>query len=65
MQTLLDPQIARRSVYLDFEGEGKNSNTGIPLPHMAGIFRPNPVKGGGCSYEAVFFKETWKAPVNG
>jgi hypothetical protein len=57
--------VARNSVYLDFEGEGKSKNTGIPLPHMAGIFRPNQDKGSGGKYEAIFFKESWKPCKNG
>lgn len=62
---IFDSTIARNSIYLDFEGEGKSKKAGIPLPHMAGIFRPNPVSGGGGRYEAVFFRESWKAPMNG
>jgi hypothetical protein len=60
-----DAETARRSIYVDFEGEGKNTRSRYPLPHMVGIFRPAPVKGGGGEYEAVFFREAWKAPVNG
>ena len=60
-----DAEVARRSIYLDFEGEGRNDRSCHPLPHMAGIFRPDPVKGGGGEYEAVFFREAWTAPVNG
>ena len=62
---IFNPQIARRSVYIDFEGEGKNRKSGNPLPHMVGTFRPNPIKGGGGIYKALFFRESWKAPVNG
>jgi len=57
--------IARNSIYLDFEGEGKSRNTGIPLPHMAGVFRPNPGNGSNEKYEAIFFKEFWKPCKNG
>ena len=60
-----DPGTARRSIYVDFEGEGKNAGSRYPLPHMVGIFRPDPVRGGGGKYEAVFFREAWGAPVNG
>ena len=52
-----DAEMARRSIYLDFEGEGKNARARYPLPHMAGIFRPDPDKGGGGKYETVFFRE--------
>lgn len=57
--------IARNSLYLDFEGEGKSKNKGTPLPHMAGVFRPDPVSGGGGSYHAIFFKELWAPAKNG
>ena len=60
-----DPGTARRSIYVDFEGEGPNNRSDHPLPRMVGIFRPDPVKGGGGEYEAVFFREAWKAPANG
>jgi len=58
-------QKARQSLYLDFEGEGRSSLSHCPMPHMLGIFRPHPVRGGSGKYEAVFFNETWTAPVNG
>ena len=60
-----DAKTARRSIYVDFEGVGKNAATDYPLPHMVGIFRPDPVKGGGGEYEAVYFRDSWKAPANG
>jgi hypothetical protein len=65
MSLNFDAETARRSIYVDFEGEGKNARSRCPLPHMVGIFRPDPVRGGGGEYEAVFFREAWKAPVNG
>lgn len=60
-----DIEVARNSIYLDFEGEGKSNNKGIPLPHMAGVFRPKADKGGGGSYEPVFFRDNWIGPRNG
>jgi hypothetical protein len=60
-----DAETARCSIYVDFEGEGKNTRARYPLPHMAGIFRPDPERSGGGKYEAVFFREAWTAPVNG
>lgn len=63
---IFDSVTARNSIYLDFEGEGQGNNAAnAPLPHMAGIFRPNPKSGGGGTYESVFFRESWKAPANG
>lgn len=56
--------IARNSIYLDFEGEGKKKTAGTPLPHMAGLFRPKSIGSGG-TYEAIFFKSTWEAAKNG
>jgi len=60
--TFLTEQELRNSIYLDFEGEGKKSDGTIPIPHMAGIFRPN-IKGNGGKYESIFFNELWK-PVS-
>lgn len=57
--------IARNSIYIDFEGIGKSKNEGKPLPHMVGVLRPNPEKGRGGKYHAVFFRDFWTAPRNG
>jgi len=54
----------RNATYLDFEGEGKKRNGAVPLPHMAGLFRPNK-KGKSGKYTCVFFKQNWKPISNG
>ena len=54
----------RNATYLDFEGEGKKRNGAVPLPHMAGLFRPNK-KGKSGKYTCVFFKQNWKPVSNG
>ena len=53
---MLSPTEFRNAIYLDFEGEGKKASGLIPMPHMAGILRPNQTGGGG-KYSCVFFKE--------
>ena len=56
-------EVARSSIYIDFEGEGKKKTTGSPLPHMAGLFRPN-LSGGGGVYNAIFFRNAWQSAGN-
>lgn len=51
----------RSALYLDFEGEGQKRDKGktLPLPHMAGLYRPKDTGRGG-TYRCVFFKTNWK-----
>ena len=56
--------LIRRSLYIDFEGEGRSSNNTLPLPHMVGEFRPNQNKKSG-KYSPVFFKRQWHPAANG
>ena len=64
VRTKFNSEIARNSIYLDFEGEGKKKTSGSPLPHMAGLFRPNS-NGNGGIYDAIFFKSAWQPAKNG
>ena len=54
----------RSAIYLDFEGRKSIEGEEYPLPHMAGIFRPN-TKGKSGKYYANFFKPEWKPAKNG
>lgn len=62
------PDVAARSYYLDFEGEGKKQdNKTPPLPHLAGVYRP---KNGESKsqYIAQLYRSSWVPPhksVNG
>ncbi len=60
----LNKDNCRQSIYLDFEGTGRTQENDCPLPHMAGLFRPNE-NGKAGSYEAIFFNSQWIAPKNG
>ncbi len=55
---------SRDAVYLDFEGRKSIGPEKLPLPHMAGIFRPNK-KGSNGQYEVFFFRDNWKPAANG
>jgi hypothetical protein len=57
------PEELRNAIYLDFEGEGKKRDGTIPMPHMAGIFRPN-ITGTNGKYESIFFNKSWKPIYN-
>ena len=59
MPTTLTPAEYRNAIYLDFEGEGKKRDGSVPMPHMAGIFKPN-VKGKSGKYKSIFFFKSWK-----
>ena len=62
---VISPEQLRCSVILDFEGEGRKKGDEIsPLPHMAGIFRPNS-RGKSGKYEWIAFKKSWKPATNG
>jgi hypothetical protein len=54
----------RNAIYLDFEGEGRKHDGTVPVPHMAGLFRPNQ-KGKSGKYTCTFFKQSWKPASNG
>ena len=56
--------MARNAIYLDFEGRKSIGEDKLPLPHMAGLFRPAS-KGTKGKYEAIFFWEAWKPAANG
>jgi hypothetical protein len=51
----------RSALYLDFEGEGqkRDKEKSLPLPHMAGLYCPKDTGRGG-TYRCVFFKSNWK-----
>lgn len=53
----LSREAAAQAIYLDFEGEGKRFDGTVPVPHMAGLYRPYL---GGYKYSALFFRESWK-----
>ena len=56
----------RFGIYLDFEGEGKKRDTdSAPLPHLAGVYRPNRSKSAGGSYACYFFRRSWSPVKNG
>ena len=56
----------RSGLYLDFEGEGKKRDAdSAPLPHLAGVYRPNRSKSAGGSYTCYFFKKSWSPVKNG
>ena len=59
MPNTLTPAEYRNAIYLDFEGEGKKRDGSVPMPHMAGIFKPN-VKGKSGKYKSIFFFKSWK-----
>jgi len=61
---MLSPNDFRNAIYLDFEGEGKKREGTAPMPHMAGLFRPNQTGKSG-QYTCAFFKQTWKSASNG
>jgi hypothetical protein len=61
---MLSPNEFRNAIYLDFEGEGENSDGTVPMPHMAGLFRPNQTGRSG-QYTCAFFKQNWKPASNG
>ena len=53
-------------LYLDFEGEGKKRDAdSAPLPHLAGVYRPNRSKSAGDSYTCYFFRKSWSPVKNG
>lgn len=54
----------RNAVYLDFEGRKSIGCETLPLPHMAGFFRPYS-KGTNGKYQVTFFRDHWKPAVNG
>ena len=54
----LDNEKLPNSIFLDFEGEGVIDGV-APMPHLLGVLRPKN------SYECVFFKPSWRAPMNG
>jgi hypothetical protein len=54
----------RNAIYLDFEGEGRKRDGTVPMPHMAGLFRPNQTRKSG-QYTCAFFKQSWKPASNG
>jgi hypothetical protein len=60
----LTPSEYRNAVFIDFEGRKSLNGEHYPLPYMAGVFRPRK-KGKNGTYEAVFFKESWKPAANG
>ena len=59
----LTPAEYRAAIYLDFEGEGKKRDGTIPMPHMAGLFRPNQTGTNG-QYSCVFFSTLWRVVRN-
>ena len=59
MPKVLTREEYRDAIYLDFEGEGKKGDGSVPMPHMAGTFKPN-LTGKSGSHSYVFFSETWK-----
>jgi hypothetical protein len=59
----LSPAEYRAAIYLDFEGEGRKHDGTVPLPHMAGVFRPNQ-KGKSGKHTCVFFSPLWKVVRN-
>lgn len=61
---MLSPSEFRNAIYLDFEGEGKKRDGTVPMPHMAGLLRPNQTGKSG-KYTCVFFKQNWKPASNG
>ena len=61
---MLSPNEFRNAIYLDFEGEGRKRDGTVPIPHMAGLFRPNQAAKSG-KYACAFFSETWKSALNG
>jgi hypothetical protein len=61
---MLSPNEFRNAIYLDFEGEGQKSDGTVPMPHMAGLFRPNQTRKSG-QYTCAFFKQSWKPASNG
>ena len=61
---MLSPEQFRNAIYLDFEGEGKKQDGTVPMPHMAGLFRPNQTGKTG-KYICVFFDQKWKPASNG
>jgi len=61
---MLSPNEFRNAIYLDFEGEGRKRDGTVPMPHMAGLFRPNQTGRSG-QYTCAFFKQNWKPASNG
>lgn len=61
---MLSPNEFRNAIYLDFEGEGRKRDGTVPMPHMAGLFRPNQTGKSG-KYTCTFFKQHWKPVSNG
>ncbi|MEO2176448.1 MAG: hypothetical protein ABGY96_20400 [bacterium] len=61
---ILSAKSFRNSIYLDFEGRKSIDGEDYPLPHMAGIFRPN-ANGKSGVYPVIFFKPRWKPAKNG
>jgi hypothetical protein len=61
---MLSPNEFRNAIYLDFEGEGRKRDGTVPMPHMAGLFRPNQTRKSG-QYTCAFFKQSWKPASNG
>jgi len=61
---MLSPNEFHNAIYLDFEGEGRKRDGTVPMPHMAGLFRPNETRKSG-QYTCAFFKQSWKPASNG
>ena len=61
---MLSPNEFHNAIYLDFEGEGRKRDGTVPMPHMAGLFRPNQTGKSG-QYTCAFFKQSWKPASNG
>jgi len=61
---MLSPNEFRNAIYLDFEGEGRRRDGTVPMPHMAGLLRPNQTGRSG-QYTCAFFKQNWKPASNG
>ena len=61
---MLSPNEFRNAIYLDFEGEGRRRDGTVPMPHMAGLLRPNQTRRSG-QYTCAFFKQNWKPASNG
>lgn len=60
------PKEYRCGIYLDFEGEGKKRDAdSAPLPHLAGVYRPDRNKSAGGSYACYFFRGSWSPVKNG
>ena len=61
---MLSTSELRSSLFLDFEGEGKKKNGEIPMPRIAGIFRPNE-RGRSGVYSCFFFDKQWAPASSG